>query len=96
MKPPNTAGPSDLLSRKFKSELLIQHHRDKRFHVQGIGTLIHYPVPPHKQEGLTELGLERHPIAEQLHDTVLSIPMSPVLTEEEVDQVIAGLNSFTP
>lgn len=63
---------------------------------QGIGTLIHYPVPPHKQEGLTELGLERHPIAEQLHDTVLSIPMSPVLTKEEVDQVIAGLNSFTP
>lgn len=62
----------------------------------GIGTLIHYPVPPHKQEGLSELGIERHPISEQLHDTVLSIPMSPVLTNEQVDQVIAGLNSFTP
>lgn len=62
----------------------------------GIGTLIHYPVPPHKQEGLPELSLERYPISEQLHETVLSIPMSPVLTQEQVDQVIAGLNSFAP
>ncbi len=60
----------------------------------GIGTLIHYPVPPHKQEGLAELGADCFPKTEQLHDRVLSLPMSPVMTADQVDRVISGLNSF--
>jgi dTDP-4-amino-4,6-dideoxygalactose transaminase len=62
----------------------------------GIGTLIHYPIPPHKQEGLSELNQTQHPITELLHQSVLSIPMSPVMTQEQVAQVIRGLNSFQP
>jgi len=65
-------------------------------HGLGIGTLIHYPVPPHKQEGLSELGMKHYRVTEELHNSVLSIPMSPVMTPEQVDQVITGLNSFKP
>jgi dTDP-4-amino-4,6-dideoxygalactose transaminase len=60
-----------------------------------IGTLIHYPIPPHKQEGLSALDSD-YPITEQLHDTVLSIPMSPVMTDDQIDRVVAALNSFIP
>jgi dTDP-4-amino-4,6-dideoxygalactose transaminase len=68
----------------------LQHHLEDL----GIGTLIHYPVPPHKQEGLAELAADCFPKTEQLHDTVLSLPMSPVMTADQVDRVISGLNSF--
>ena len=62
----------------------------------GIGTLIHYPIPPHKQEGLSELNVSHYPVTELLHQGVLSIPMSPVMTPEQVLQVIRALNSFQP
>lgn len=60
----------------------------------GIGTSIHYPVPPHRQEGLSELSHFEFPKTERLHETVLSLPMSPVMTDQEVDRVIQALNSF--
>jgi len=52
---------------------------------QGIGTMIHYPVPPYRQKAYAELGLPRgtFPIADQLADEVLSLPMGPHLTGVE-------------
>ncbi|PKA83620.1 dTDP-4-amino-4,6-dideoxygalactose transaminase [Ulvibacter sp. MAR_2010_11] len=61
---------------------------------QGIGSLIHYPIPPHKQEALQEFSHLSFPVAEKIHREVLSIPMSPLLTEEEVSTVISALNSY--
>ena len=61
---------------------------------KGIQTLIHYPIPPHKQEAYSEWNNESYPISEKIHDTILSIPMSPVLTEEETDFVVKALNAF--
>ena len=57
---------------------------------QGIGTLIHYPVPPHLQDAYRELGLSpgSFPITERIHREVLSLPMGPHLTFEEIDQVV--------
>jgi dTDP-4-amino-4,6-dideoxygalactose transaminase len=60
----------------------------------GIQTLIHYPIPPNKQLAYKELNSLDFPITNTMHDTVLSLPLSPVLTEEEVAQVIKALNSF--
>jgi len=56
----------------------------------GIGTLIHYPVPPHLQTAYKNLGFEkgRFPIAEQIADQVLSLPIGPHLTEYDSQQVI--------
>ena len=63
---------------------------------KGIGTVIHYPVPPHQQKALKDVeGMESsYPIAEEIHQTTLSIPCSFSHTEDEVAQVIEALNSF--
>ena len=58
---------------------------------QGIGTLIHYPIPPHLQESYKHLNLKEgaFPIAERIHQQVLSLPISPVMTDEDVQKVIS-------
>lgn len=58
----------------------------------GIQTLIHYPVPPHKQLAYRDLNLMSFPITEQIHNEVLSLPISPVMTDEEVKKVVEEIN----
>ncbi len=60
----------------------------------GVQTLIHYPIPPHKQECCRECNHLSLPVTEQIHRLELSLPMSPVLTLEEAAQVVGHLNSF--
>lgn len=60
----------------------------------GVETLIHYPVPPHKQECYKEMNLISLPITEQIHSEELSLPISPVISEEEVIRVINVINNF--
>ncbi len=61
----------------------------------AIGTLIHYPIPPHKQLALNDLNKMSFPITEQIHNEVLSIPISPVITIEEAMIVANAINDFT-
>lgn len=58
---------------------------------QGVSTVIHYPTPPHLQGCYRDLGLSRLPVAEVLANEVLSLPMSPMLTDEEIRHVVAQL-----
>lgn len=60
----------------------------------NIQTLIHYPIPPHKQRAYSEMNLLSFPITELIHKEVLSLPISPVLTKEEVDKIIQIVNLF--
>lgn len=60
----------------------------------GIHTLIHYPVPPHKQAAYPQLNGLSLPITEQIHHEVLSLPISPVLTAEEVQKVVDVVNNY--
>ncbi|WP_026452727.1 DegT/DnrJ/EryC1/StrS family aminotransferase [Aequorivita capsosiphonis] len=60
----------------------------------GIGHLIHYPIPPHQQEALSEFSHLAFPNTEKIHNEVISIPMSPIMTDEEVDMVIEVLNKY--
>lgn len=61
---------------------------------QGIDTIIHYPIPPHRQQALAELAGQSLPITEQIHREVLSLPISPVMTDEEVELVVKAVNGF--
>ena len=61
---------------------------------KGIETLIHYPVPPHKQECYKEWNNLSLPVTEQIHREELSLPVSPVLTFDEAQKVIEAINSF--
>lgn len=60
----------------------------------GIETMIHYPIPPHKQKAFLPWNSLSFPITEKIHNEVLSLPISPVLTKEEVDFIIAILNEY--
>lgn len=60
----------------------------------GIQTVIHYPIPPHKQECYKEWNNLSFPITEKIHQEELSLPMSPVMEEEEVKAVVEALNKW--
>ena len=65
---------------------------------RGIGTMIHYPIPPHLSEAYRYLGHQRgdFPIAERYADEVLSLPMYNGMTKDEQDEVIHAVNKFSP
>lgn len=67
-------------------------------HQNGIQTVIHYPVPPHKQKAFSsEASGWNHlsfPITEKIHNEVLSLPISPVLTIDEVSYIVSVLNKY--
>ena len=60
----------------------------------GIGTNIHYPIPPHKQDCYKKWNNMSLPVTERIHREELSLPMSPCLTDEQVYYVIDILNKF--
>ncbi|MBP3357022.1 MAG: DegT/DnrJ/EryC1/StrS family aminotransferase [Rikenellaceae bacterium] len=60
----------------------------------GVQTIIHYPIPPHKQECYKEWNSLSFPVTERIHDEELSLPMSPVMTREEVEKVVEIINKF--
>lgn len=70
---------------------LMQYLEDR-----GIGTLIHYPIPPHLSEAYQYLGKKRgdYPITEKMADEVLSLPMYNGMTDDELDYVVQALNEF--
>jgi len=58
----------------------------------GVQTLIHYPIPPHKQECFKDWNSISFPVTEKIHSEELSLPMSPTMTDEQVDYVINIVN----
>ena len=63
-------------------------------HENGIETLIHYPIPPHKQECYGNWNNRSFPITEKIHREELSLPISAVLTGQEITDVIHAVNKF--
>lgn len=72
---------------------LLKEHLEK----EGIGSMIHYPIPPHQQEAYQHLGLSTgaYPISEHIHESELSLPMYPHMDKQNVDAVIEAVNSFS-
>lgn len=60
----------------------------------NIQTMIHYPIPPHKQKAYSNMNNLSFPISEQIHEEVLSLPISQVLKKEEVKIIIKIINGF--
>lgn len=60
----------------------------------GVQTIIHYPIPPHKQECYKEWNNLSFPITEKIHNEELSLPISPVMTMEEAIDIVKLLNAF--
>ena len=70
-------------------EQLQEYLREK-----GIDTLIHYPIPPHQQEAYKEWNDKHYPVTERIHREILSLPISPLMTDGQVERIIKALNEF--
>ena len=61
---------------------------------KDIETIIHYPIPPHKQKAFINLNSLKLPITERIHSEVLSIPIGSHLGEKEIDYICKTINMF--
>lgn len=68
----------------------LQHYLNEK----GVQTLIHYPIPPHKQEAYHAWKNQSYPISETIHNTVLSLPISGVQGMEETNKIVEALNAY--
>ncbi|HDR2352272.1 DegT/DnrJ/EryC1/StrS family aminotransferase [Enterobacter roggenkampii] len=60
----------------------------------GVETLIHYPIPPHKQQAYSVYNNLNLPVTEMIHESVLSLPIDTTMTNEEIMKVVSVINSF--
>ena len=84
-------------SHVFHLFVIRTENRDKLqqyLQQNGISTMIHYPIPPHKQKALSRLNSLSFPITEKIHMEVLSLPMSPLLTLDEAETIVNALNKY--
>lgn len=89
--------PDDPLSHVWHLYVIRSGVRDELQNFlakEGVQTLIHYPMPPHKQSAYKELNRLHFPKTELLHNEVLSLPISSVLSDMEIEQVIEKVNQF--
>lgn len=76
---------------------VFSDHRDELqafLNEKAVQTLIHYPIPPHQQQCYSEWSHLSLPVTERIHQTELSIPISPVMSDGDVQAVVEALNSF--
>lgn len=78
--------------------IFCQYRQQLQRHLSdaGIGYIVHYPTPPHKQQAYSELNTLTLPVTERLCQTELSIPLNPTLTKEQQDYIVNTLNAFKP
>ena len=75
---------------RVKNRCVFQAH----LKAAGIDTLIHYPIPPHKQQAYSDYQHLSLPLTESIHQEVVSLPIGPTMSSNEVNKVIAAVNSF--
>ncbi|MCQ2562706.1 MAG: DegT/DnrJ/EryC1/StrS family aminotransferase [Alphaproteobacteria bacterium] len=96
--------PKIILPKTYDEKAHIWHvfavrceNRDelcKYLNDNGVQTLIHYPTPPHKQIAYSEWNSQSFPITEEIHRTIMSLPISPAITDEEVKTVTDFIINF--
>lgn len=90
-------GTTNILTHVWHLFVIRSPFRDKLqkyLTENGIQTLIHYPIPPHKQKAYPEWNNLRLSITEKIHEEVLSLPISPVMSEDDMIKVVDVLNTF--
>ena len=85
------------LSHVWHIFVIRTQYRDKfqqYLNENGIQTVIHYPIPPHKQEAYLQWNHLSLPVTESIHKQVVSIPISPVMNQNEVLSVVEVINNY--
>lgn len=94
--PPKTEKDFEHIYHVFVIRCEKRNELEKYLADKGIGTVKHYPIPMHLQGAYSDLGLKEGdlPVAEKISKTVLSLPMFYGMTDEQINYVIDGVNSF--
>lgn len=91
--------PADQFHEDVWHLFVIRHPQRDALHAylyqKGIGTDVHYPIPPHRQRAYASYAHLSFPISERLHREVLSLPLNPALTDEQVKYIIEMINQFS-
>lgn len=88
---------NDVKSHVWHLFVIQTEHRDQfaeYLQASGVQTLIHYPLPPHKQQAYSYLNQLSLPRTELIHKQVVSIPMGPTLSDKEIEKVVKVINGF--
>lgn len=88
---------SSLTDHVYHQYVLRVENRDEFIEYlngKGVGTLVHYPVPPHKQKALIEYNNLNLPKTEKIHQTVVSIPLNPSLSDTQAECIVEYLNTY--
>ncbi len=90
--------PADQIDQDAWHLFVIRHPRRDNLRTwlqnHGIGTDVHYPVPPHRQRAYASLNTLFFPISEQLHREVLSLPLNSAVKLTEIEQICVAINAF--
>ena len=91
---PSTAPDNEPVWHVFVVRSPARDRLQSHLRERGVETLIHYPIPPHRQRAYTRWFQQSYPVTEQIHAEVLSLPISPVIDDRSVDAVIDACNSW--
>jgi dTDP-4-amino-4,6-dideoxygalactose transaminase len=78
----------------FAVRLETRENFQKYLSDNGIQTVIHYPVPPHKQPAYSAWNQDSYPISEKIHKEIISLPINPLMNDNECKQVVKVINGF--
>ncbi len=96
--PALTLPPTDGLNTDVWHLFVVRHPQRDAFRAyltqKGIGSDVHYPVPPHRQRAYGHLLGNTFPISEQIHREIVSLPLNPTLTNEDVTYIAETINSM--
>lgn len=93
--PTMPAEPSQNVWHVYPIRTPERNHLREYLSREGIETMVHYPLPPHKQQAYAEWNERTYRISERIHREILSLPMSPVMSDDEVRRVVDVLNSYS-
>jgi len=93
---PDTDSERDNVYHLFPVMSTYRNQLQKHLLNKGINTIIHYPVPPHKQNCFPQFNHLSLPVTEKIAETELSLPISQVMTNDDIQRVINAVNDFKP
>ncbi|MEO6838870.1 MAG: DegT/DnrJ/EryC1/StrS family aminotransferase, partial [Ginsengibacter sp.] len=93
-KPTNITDLESHVWHVFAVRVSNREKFQKYLSATGVQTVIHYPIPPHKQQAYIEWNNESFPISEKIHEQIISLPISPVMIEKEYKKVAELVNGY--
>jgi len=91
---PNFSGKNDHVFHQFVIRVKNRDAFVDYLNCNNLETIIHYPIAPHKQKALDEFSHLSFPITEKIHKTVVSLPLYPTMTNEDIQMIIKLLNAY--